>query len=77
MVTISEIGSSCDVAIQGKFPLFSEIHFDNTLTTEQYERQIDTQNNNQVYYRKDDIIIFTDFPRNLITLRLYNIISIK
>jgi len=77
MLNVPEIGSRCDVVIQGKYPLFSEAHFDKILTDDKYERQIDTQNNNQTYYRKDDIIIFTDFPRNTITFRLFNTISIQ
>jgi len=77
VVTVSEIGSSCDIIIQGKYPLFSEIHFDKILATDKYERQIDTKNNNQVYYRKGDVIIFTDFPKNQITLRLFNTISLQ
>lgn len=77
MVNVSEIGSHCDIIIQGKYPLFSQTHFDQTLTKDNYERQIDTQNNNQTYYRKDDIIIFTNFPQNTITLRLFNTISLQ
>jgi len=77
MVSVSEIGASCDIIIQGKYPLFSEIHFDKILSTDKYDRQIDTQNNNQVYYRKEDVIIFTDFPKNQITLKLFNTISLQ
>ncbi len=77
MVNVSEIGSNCDIAIQGKYPLFSQTHFDQTLTKDNYERQIDTQNNNQTFYRKDDVIIFTNFPQNTITLRLFNTISLQ
>jgi|GEM_PF-6093309 len=77
MLNVSEIGSTSDISIQGKYPLFSETHFDQTLINAKYERLIDTQNNNQVYYRKEDVIIYTDFPQNTITLRLFNTISIE
>lgn len=77
MVNISEIGASCDIGIQGKYPLFSEAHFDKTLLDDGFKRQIDTKNNNQVYYRKEDIIIFTNFQQNSITLRMINTISIQ
>ncbi len=55
MVNISEIGASCDIGIQGKYPLFSEAHFDKTLSEGEFKREIDTQNKNQVYYRKGDV----------------------
>ena len=77
MVKVSEIGALCDIMIQGKYPLFTETHFDQILTKDNYERQMDTKNNNQIYYRKDDIIIFTNFPQNTITLRLFNTISLQ
>lgn len=77
MTDVPEIGSRCDIVIQGKYPLFSETHFDQILTKDKYERLIDTQNNNQTYYRKGDIIIFTNFPQNTITFRLFNTISIQ
>lgn len=77
MVNVSEIGSSSDIVIQGKYPLFSQTHFDQTLIDSAYERQIDTANNNQTYYRKGDVIIFTNFPQNIITLRLFNTISLQ
>lgn len=77
MVIVSEVGSSCDIGIQGKYPLFTETSFDEILIKDNYERQIDTQNNNQVYYRKGDIIIFTNFQQNTITLRLFNTISLQ
>ena len=77
MVTVSEIGSSCDVVIRGKYPLFSETHFDKILSDSGYERKIDTKNNNQTYYQKEDIIIFNNFPQNTIALRLSNVISIQ
>lgn len=77
MVNVSEIGSKCDIAIQGKYPLFSEALFDKILSDDNYERQIDTKNKDQVYYRKGDIIIFTNFQLNTITLRMFNTISIQ
>lgn len=77
MVSISEIGASCDIGIQGKYPLFSEAHFDKTLSEGDFKREIDTQNKNQVYYRKGDVIIFTNFQQNLITLRMIHTISIQ
>jgi hypothetical protein len=77
MVNVSEIGSLCDITIQGKYPLFTETHFDQILIKDNYERQIDTQNNNQTYYRKGDVIIFTNFQQNTITLRLFNTISLQ
>ncbi len=77
MVNVSEIGSTCDIGIQGKFPLFSEAQFDKTLSDDSFERLIDTANNNQVYYRKGDVIVFTNFQQNSITLRMLNTISIK
>jgi len=77
MVNVSEIGSTCDIGIQGKYPLFSEAHFDKTLSDNDFKRQIDTQNNNQAYYQKGDVIIFTNFQQNTITLRMVNTISIQ
>lgn len=77
MVNVSEIGSQCDIVIQGKYPLFSQTHFDQTLINDEFERQIDTKNNNQVYYQKGDVIIFSNFQTNTITLRLFNTISIQ
>lgn len=77
MVTVSEIGSTCDIQIRGKYPLFSETHFDQILSDSSYERKIDTQNNNQPFYQKEEIIIFTNFSQNTITLRLRNVISLQ
>ena len=77
MINVSEVGSSCDIQIQGKYPLFSETQFNKIMMDDQYERKIDAQNNNQPYYQKEDIIIFSTFKQNIITLRLTNTISIE
>lgn len=77
MVHVSEVGSLCDIQIRGKFPLFSEINFDKLLQEAGYERRVDTNNNDQPYYVKDEIIIFNDFVQNTITLKLRNIISFQ
>lgn len=77
MINVSEVGASCDIVIQGKYPLFSETQFNSIMITDEYERKIDAQNNNQVYFQKEDIIIFSNFKQNTITLRLSNTISIQ
>lgn len=77
MANVSEIGSICDIIIQGKFPLFSQIQYDETLKNAEYEIKVDTQNNNQIYYQKGDIIIFSNFMQNTITFRVFNTISIQ
>ncbi len=77
MVNVSEVGASCDIAIQGKYPLFSETQFNQLMLDGNYERKIDTQNNNQTYYQKEDTIIFNNSKQNTITLRLRNTISLQ
>lgn len=77
MVTVSEVGSSCDIQIRGKYPLFSELNFHQILSDSGYERKLDTKNDNQPFYLKEDIVIFSNFAQNLITLRLRNTISIQ
>lgn len=77
MISVSEVGSSCDIRIQGKYPLFSETQFDNIMVNAGYVKKVDVQNNNQGYYQKEDIIIFSMPKQNIITLRLLNTISIQ
>jgi len=77
LVTVPEVGSSCDIQIRGKYPLFSEINFHQILTDSGYERKLDTKNDNQPYYLKDDTVIFSNFAQNLINLKLRNTISIQ
>lgn len=77
MVNVSEVGASCDIGIQGKYPLFSDTQFSQLMQDANYERKIDAQNNNQVYYQKEDTIIFNNAKQNTITLRLRNTISLQ
>jgi len=77
MVNVSEVGSSCDISIQGKYPLFSQTQFNTIMIDDKYEKKVDVQNNNQIYYQKEDIIIFSNFKQNTITLKLSNTISIE
>jgi len=77
MVNVSEVGASCDIGIQGKYPLFSETQFNQLMLDADYKKQIDEQNNNQVYFRKEDTIIFNNVKQNTITLRLLNTISLQ
>lgn len=77
MVNVSEIGSTCDISIQGKYPLFSETQFNQLMLDGNYEKKIDVQNNNQIYYEKEETIIFNIAKQNTITLRLRNTISLQ
>lgn len=77
MVIVSEVGGQCDISMQGKFPLFSQTQYDQTLKDAGFEIKVDTQNNNQVFYQKGDVIVFANFNQYSITLRMFNTISIQ
>jgi len=77
MVKVLEIGSMCTVQLIAKYPLFTEQRFHETLLELGYENGIDTTNNDQPFYKKDDIIIFTDYKQLRLVLKLRNVVTIQ
>lgn len=82
MVRTSEIGSSTIISFQTKYPTFSDVDFDKTLTDLGFQRgttqvTLDATKPQQIIYTKENTVAYFIPQSNILNFRLFNIVNIS